>query len=95
MLASATGRTVTDLAFPLPPDLNDVFLAACWKRPHLYLQPEIRSGMSAFMLASPAEVAVGLERLKQDLQDGTWQRKYGQVLTLDSFDAGYRFIVAA
>jgi ubiquinone/menaquinone biosynthesis C-methylase UbiE len=94
MLAGATGRMVADLAFPLPPDLNDTFLAACWKRPELYLQPHVRAGMSGFMLAPPDEVAHGLEHLSQDLQDGAWQRKYGQVLTWDSFDAGYRFIVA-
>ena len=94
MLAGATGRTVADLAFPLPPDLNDAFLAACWRRPEMYLQPEVRAGMSGFMLAPPDEVAHGLEHLRQDLHDGTWQCKYGQVLTWESFDAGYRFIVA-
>src|SRR5205823_12274089 len=94
MLAGATGLKVTDLAFPLPPNLNDAFLAACWRRPELYLQPEVRAGMSGFMLANQDEVAEGLERLSKDLKDGAWQHKYGQVLTLESFDAGYRFIVA-
>ncbi len=95
MLAQATGRMVTDLAFPLPPDLNDVFLAACWRKPELYLQPDIRAGMSAFMLAGKDEVASGLDRLSMDLKNGAWQHTYGQVLTWDSFDAGYRFITAA
>jgi SAM-dependent methyltransferase len=95
MLAGATGRTVADVAFPLPPDLNDIFLAACWKRPELYLQPDVRDGMSAFMLADKEEVADGLNRLSADLKNGAWQRRYGQILTWNSFDAGYRFIVAA
>ena len=90
----ATGLKVTDLAFPLPPNLNDAFLAACWRRPELYLQPEVRAGMSGFILANQDAVAEGLERLSKDLKDGAWQHKYGQVLTLESFDAGYRFIVA-
>jgi ubiquinone/menaquinone biosynthesis C-methylase UbiE len=94
MLARATGRTVTDLAFPLPPDLSDVFLAACWRSPHLYLDSQIRAGMSGFMLANENEVADGLERLSKDLEDGSWQQKYGGVLNLETFDAGYRFIVA-
>jgi ubiquinone/menaquinone biosynthesis C-methylase UbiE len=95
MLAQATGRIVTDIAFALPPDLHDAFLAACWRRPELYLQPEVRAGMSPFVLADKEEVASGLERLGQDLTDGAWQRKYGEVLTWSNFDAGYRFIVAA
>lgn len=93
MLTKATRRKVADIVFPLPPDLNDVFLAACWRKPELYLQPDIRAGMSAFMLAGKDEVASGLDRLSMDLKNGAWQHKYGQVLTWDSFDAGYRFIV--
>jgi ubiquinone/menaquinone biosynthesis C-methylase UbiE len=94
MLARLTGRTVSELAFPLPPDLNDVFLAACWRKPEMYLRSDVQAGMSGFMLASADEVAHGLKHLNQDLQDGSWQRKHGQVLRWDSFDAGYRFIVA-
>ena len=95
MLAQATERTVTDIAFPLPPDLHDIFLAACWRRPEQYLQPEVRAGMSAFVLADKEEVDSGLDRLSKDLKHGAWQRKYGEVLTWSNFDAGYRFIVAA
>jgi ubiquinone/menaquinone biosynthesis C-methylase UbiE len=95
MLSMATGRTVADFAFPLPPDLSDAFLAACWKRPELYLQPEVRAGMSGFMLASKDEVASGLEHLTIDINDGTWQHKFGGVLNWESFDAGYRFVVAS
>ena len=95
MLARATERMVTDLAFPLPPDLSDVFLAACWRRPHLYLDSQIRAGMSGFMLVNEAAIADGLERLSKDLEDGSWQQKYGEVLGWETFDAGYRFIVAS
>lgn len=94
MLARATARAVRHVAFPLPPDLQDAFLAACWRSPHLYLDPEIRAGMSGFMLADKDELAAGLKRLSNDLADGTWKNKYGQVLAWESIDAGYRFIVA-
>ena len=87
ILAEATSRTVTDVAFRLPPDLKDAFLAACWRSPRLYLDPEIRAGMSGFMLADKDELAAGLERLSEDLTDGTWQHKYGQVLRWESFSA--------
>ena len=95
MLAQATGRIVTDIAFPLPSDLHDAFLAAYWKKPELYLQPEVRAGMSGFVLADKAEVESGLERLSTELKDGAWQQKYGEVLTWNNLDAGYRFIVAS
>lgn len=93
-LAKASARAVRDVAFPLPHDLKDAFLAACWRSPHLYLDPEIRAGMSGFMLADKNELAEGLGRLSKDLADGTWQRNHGQVLSWESFDAGYRFIMA-
>jgi hypothetical protein len=37
----------------------------------------------------------GLARLADDLADGTWERRYGELLAHDEFDAGYRLVVAA
>lgn len=52
----------------------------------------IRSGSSAFWAIADAEA--GLQDLKQDLETGTWERRYAELLALDEYDAGYRLVVA-
>jgi ubiquinone/menaquinone biosynthesis C-methylase UbiE len=44
-------RKVTAHPFLLPHDLQDLFAAAGWQRPHLYLDPEVRASMSCLALA--------------------------------------------
>jgi SAM-dependent methyltransferase len=77
---------------PVPHDCSDGFLYAYWRRPHAYLDPLIRSGSSSFWAIR--DVEAGLQRLKQDLETGEWERRYGQLLSLDAYDAGYRLVVA-
>lgn len=80
--------------FPVlvPHDCSDGFLYAFWRRPHMYLDKRIRSGSSSFWVIGDAEL--GLERLRKDLATGEWERRYGELLTQDSYDAGYRLVVA-
>jgi ubiquinone/menaquinone biosynthesis C-methylase UbiE len=80
------------LPFPLPPDLEDRFLAACWNSPELYLKPEIRQCMSGFVLANEESTSNGLASLQSDLANGQWNEKHGHIVKQDSFDAGYRFV---
>ena len=47
-----TTRSVEAIPFLLPDDLSDLFAAAGWRRPELYLQPEVRAGISSFALAN-------------------------------------------
>ena len=76
----------------VPHDCSDGFLYAYWRRPAAYLDPRIRSGSSSFWTITAVEQ--GLERLRQDLETGTWERRYAELLRLDSYDAGYRLVVA-
>jgi SAM-dependent methyltransferase len=91
-LGIAADRPVRMVPFPLPPDLEDLFMAAGWRRPELYLDPEVRAGISWFALAEPAAVAEGLARLEADLRNGDWDRKHGAIRHQPEFDAGYRFL---
>jgi hypothetical protein len=70
MVEEETGLVSKILEFPLPPDLTDLFLAAGWARPHLYLDPQVRAGISAFAVADQAQIASGLHRLQNDLASG-------------------------
>ena len=76
----------------VPHDCTDGFLYSYWRRPSAYLDATIRSGSSSFWTIKAVDFA--LERLKQDLETGEWSRKYGKLLSLDSYDAGYRLILA-
>jgi len=77
---------------PVPHDCVDGFLGAYWRRPEAYLDAEVRSAMSSFAKIGDAEP--GLTRLRDDLQSGAWDRRYGSLRTEQSLILGYRVIVA-
>ncbi|MFO0829304.1 MAG: class I SAM-dependent methyltransferase [Phycisphaerales bacterium] len=77
---------------PVPHDCTDGFLYAYWRRPAAYLDPYVRSGSSSFWAIG--NVDDGIARLKRDIESGEWERRYGDLLTLDEYDAGYRLVVA-
>ena len=76
----------------VPHDCSDGFLYAYWRRPERYLDRHTRSGSSSFW-ALP-DVATGLERLRSDLADEAWHRRYADVLASETYDAGYRLVIA-
>jgi SAM-dependent methyltransferase len=76
----------------VPHDCIDGFLYAWWRRPEAYLDARIRSGSSSFSVIRNVEA--GLQRLRQDLETGEWERRYGGLLMQDAYDAGYRLVVA-
>ena len=77
---------------PIPHDCTDGFLYAYWRRPHAYLDPHIRKGISTFWKTKTVDA--GIQRLSDDLESGQWKRRYGDLLHLDEIDCGYRLIVA-
>jgi hypothetical protein len=79
---------------PIPHDCVDGFLHAYWRRPHAYLDAEVRAGISVFSLLDEAAVRQGLARLAADLESGAWHRRHGHLLDLDELDLGYRLVVA-
>jgi hypothetical protein len=79
---------------PVPHDCEDGFMAAYWRRPERYLDPEVRANISGLALLSPDEAEEGARRLADDLESGAWHERYGHLLDLDELDAGYRLVVA-
>jgi SAM-dependent methyltransferase len=76
----------------IPHDCADGFLGAYWRRPYAYLDPGVRSAISTF--SKIGDTTTGLARLRSDLADGTWERRYGHVLRQSEVDLGYRLVVA-
>ncbi len=94
LIAANSQRTVEISTLMLPYDLSDMFFVAGWRRPEIYLHPELRAGISAFALANASVVEQGVKRLKDDLGSGRWDAKYGEIRELKEIDAGYRFLCA-
>jgi SAM-dependent methyltransferase len=78
-------------ALAIPADCADGFLGAYWRRPAAYLDPRVRAAISIF---SKLDATIALARLEADLADGTWNARYGELLTRTELDVGYRLVVA-
>jgi SAM-dependent methyltransferase len=78
---------------PVPHDCTDGFFHAYWRRPHAYLDPQVRAGISAFAQMDGTCVEEGLARLRADLESGEWERRHADLLELEEIDRGYRLLV--
>ncbi|MDB9451606.1 class I SAM-dependent methyltransferase [Dolichospermum circinale] len=87
-----TQRSVEAFPLMLPHDLSDLFAAAAWRRPELYLNPEVRAGISSFAFYDQNLIETGVKKLREDLSNGEWEKKYGEILNLQEIDTGYRFL---
>ena len=92
-IAGCLGGQLDVIPVPIPADCTDGFNAAYWRRPHAYLDPQIWRPMSALALIPEADRADGMRRLRADLGNGAWKRRWGQLLTLSELDLGYRVVV--
>jgi SAM-dependent methyltransferase len=79
---------------PIPHDCSDGFMHAYWRRPHAYLDSQVRAGISVFQLLDKTEVDRAVERLAADLAGGEWERRNRDLLDLDELDLGYRLVIA-
>jgi SAM-dependent methyltransferase len=91
-LGGARRARVETLA--VPHDCTDGFGAAYWRRPHAYLDPTVRAGISSLAQLDEAATAPGLARLRADLESGAWHERHAELLGLDEYDGGYRLVVA-
>ena len=79
-------------ALPIPHDCVDGFLGAYWRRPRAYLDAAVRGAISTF--SKLADVEPGLDRLRRDLDDGTWARRHAALLDRPDLDPGYRLVIS-
>jgi hypothetical protein len=92
-IARGIGATQIE-SVPIPHDCTDGFTVAYWRRPHAYLDPNVRRGHSGIAQADPAVVERGIERLREDLSTGRWHETHASILELNELDVGIRIIVA-
>jgi SAM-dependent methyltransferase len=80
---------------PVPAACRDGFLAAYWRRPEAYLDPDVRACISTFSVLGERELDDGLRRLRAELASGEWRARYGRLLDLDELDCGYRLVAGS
>lgn len=95
LIERTTSASVRVMPFLLPQDLIDSFAAVGWARPELYLQDNIRNGISSFAKFDQAELDHGLSCLQRDLESGAWDQEYGHLRYQQASDVGYRFVFTA
>ncbi|MGR3939163.1 class I SAM-dependent methyltransferase [Streptomyces sp. BRA346] len=78
----------------VPHDCTDGFAAAYWRRPHAYLDPQVRAGISLLAQTGETVIAPGLARLADDVTTGRWHLRHADLLGLEAIDIGYRLLVA-
>ncbi len=76
---------------PVPHDCSDGFLGAYWRRPEAFLSDGVRAAISTF--SKVGDVAEAVQRLRQDLQCGEWQRRNAGIMDLSELDLGYRILI--
>lgn len=77
---------------PIPADCTDGFGSAYWNRPEAYLSHEVRSAMSSFNKIT--QLKEGIAKLKQDIECGEWDRKYGHLRQRNELDVGFAILTS-
>jgi SAM-dependent methyltransferase len=93
-LAAWLGGVTRVEPVPIPRDSRDWMLMSFWAHPERVLDASARDATSGFARMSPAVVERVVAAVKRDLDDGTWDLRYGHLRTLAEYDAGLRLVVS-
>jgi SAM-dependent methyltransferase len=88
------GGDVSCLPVPIPLHCRDGFNEAYYGRPEQLLHAPARSACSAWSFVSATVVDRSVSHLRDDLERGDWDRKYGPLRTQPEFDGSLGLIVS-
>lgn len=77
---------------PVTRSTPDWTLLSFWAHPERVLDATARAATSGFARMPPAVVDRVVANVRRDLEDGTWDRKYGDLRELPECDVGLRLI---
>jgi SAM-dependent methyltransferase len=92
LVAALPGETEV-VSVPIPLDCRDGFNEAYYGRPEMLLDEGARSACSGWSFVPRAAVERFAVRLRSDLDEGTWDRRYGHLRKQPSFDGPLRLLV--
>jgi SAM-dependent methyltransferase len=79
---------------PIPIDCVDGFTEAFYARPEKFLSPEVRKAQSAWGFVEDEIEKHFVSTLADDLQSGTWDKRYGQWRDKPFYEGSLRLIVS-
>jgi SAM-dependent methyltransferase len=81
-------------AVPVPIDCVDGFTEAYYARPEQFLDPAVRQSQSAWGFVDSAVADRYVARLRDDLESGVWDRRFGALRSMPEFAGSLRLISA-
>ncbi len=85
-IVAGLGGSISVKAVPIPFDCTDGFNEAYYGRPEMFLDEDARLSCSAWSFATPRRVSESIEKLSDDLRSGAWDRSYGTLRKLPSYE---------
>jgi SAM-dependent methyltransferase len=79
---------------PIPWDCIDGFFHAYWRRPHAYLDEQVRRSTSVWARVGVAAEIRAVAALGADLESGRWQERHGALLALEQAELGARLLIS-
>jgi SAM-dependent methyltransferase len=86
------GKTQVE-AVPIPRDTPDWMLMSFWAHPERVLDASARNATSGFARMAAAVVDRVVAAVQRDLDDGSWESRYGHLRMLDAYDVGLRLVI--
>lgn len=88
------GGSTDVLGVPIPRDCSDGFGEAYYARPEAFLDADGRAAQSGWILADPAAIQRGLDKLAADLSCGVWGGRHGRLREQSERIGAVRLVVA-
>lgn len=87
------GGTTQIQTVPVPRDTPDWSLMSFWAHPERVLDPDARQATSGFARMPAHVVERVVAEVERDLENGCWDRRYGELRGRSEYDAGLRLLV--
>jgi SAM-dependent methyltransferase len=78
----------------IPIDCTDGFMEAFYARPECFLDPEVRGSQSAWTFVGAEIQERAIQCLKQDLESGAWDRRYGHLRSAEEYEGSLTLVVS-
>ena len=93
-LQKALSAKTEVIKIPIPLDCVDGFQETYYGRPEAFLEKEVRMAQSAWGFLSAELEEKYIQNLRNELQSGAWDKKFGHFRTQPNFTGALRLIVA-
>lgn len=92
-IKNSLGGNCKVIPIPIPLDCKDGFQEAFYGRPEAFLQKEVRQSQSAWGFIPEDKQEEIVNRLRKDLENGSWDKKYGHFRKQQFFTCALRLVV--